>query len=120
MSFVTGRLWNLTRDSLATAGEPGGAYVVYETQGVDRGGEGGDRLAKARKTVSCVYGRVSVEPSEVIDRPGYLAARTAAASLTRVGGDSADSEWRALSDEDMTVLVSGHLLRARSAGMSVD
>lgn len=38
MSFVTGLLWSLTRDALATAGEHGG-YVVYETLGADRGGE---------------------------------------------------------------------------------
>ncbi|MNE61234.1 hypothetical protein D3C80_1564340 [compost metagenome] len=51
---------------------------------------------KALKTLSCVDGRVSVRPSEVIDRPGYFAARTAAASLTRAGGDSVGSEWSAL------------------------
>ena len=51
MSFVTGRLWNLTRDSLAIAGERGGANVVYETQGADRGGEGGHGLSQGAENL---------------------------------------------------------------------
>lgn len=35
MSFATGRLWSLTRDSPVTAGERGRAYVTYETQGAN-------------------------------------------------------------------------------------
>lgn len=75
---------------------------------------------KALKTLSCVDGRVSVEPTEVVDRPGYEAARTAAASLTHQGSDSAFGSWSQLSDEDLTELIASQILKARAAGLSVD
>lgn len=36
---------------------------------------------RALKTLRCEHGRVSVDPLEVIDRPGYREARAAAARL---------------------------------------
>ncbi|MCJ7853086.1 DUF6957 family protein [Pseudomonas monteilii] len=75
---------------------------------------------KALKTLSCVDGRLSVEPTEVVDRPGYEAARTAAASLTHKVNDSAGRRWSQLSDEDLTELIASQILQARAAGLSVD
>ncbi|MFR0713630.1 hypothetical protein ACLUS7_01095 [Enterobacterales bacterium BD_CKDN230030183-1A_HGKHYDSX7] len=36
---------------------------------------------KSLHTLRCEGGRVSVDPTEVLDRPGYLSSRTAAAAL---------------------------------------
>lgn len=75
---------------------------------------------KALKTLSCVNGRVSVQPSEVIDRPGYLSARSAAASLARPLIRQADSLLRELCDADLAALVSSQIIAARLAGMSIE
>jgi hypothetical protein len=77
---------------------------------------------KALKTLSCEAGRVSIAPEEVLDRPGYLEARRAAASLTRQleKGRAVTSVWDRMEMEHLVGLVSASLLHSREQGASVD
>lgn len=56
---------------------------------------------KALKTLEVHRGRVSVSPSEVLDRPGYLEARKDAAALVSRGGKtSIDHRFDSWTDVD--------------------
>lgn len=74
---------------------------------------------KALRTLRYENGRVSVDPEEVLDRPGYLLARAAAADL--VNGVRADQRVidQAALDELVDLMVR-HLLRSLQRGKTFE
>ncbi|GLO51387.1 hypothetical protein PPUN110474_27870 [Pseudomonas putida] len=74
---------------------------------------------KALRTLRYESGRVSVDPEEVLDRPGYLSARESAADL--VNGVPADQR---VIDEavlhELGDLVVRHLLRSLQRGKTFE
>jgi len=74
---------------------------------------------KALRTLHCEGGRVSVDSAEVLDRPGYLSARAAAAALA-----GSASESRPVIDEtaldELGDLMARHLLRLLQRGKSFE
>lgn len=70
---------------------------------------------KALQTLRCENGRVSVDPAEVLDRPGYLSSRAAAAVLV-----SGEPRRRPVTDEavmdELGDLVVRHMLRSLQRG----
>lgn len=74
---------------------------------------------KALRTLRYENGRVSVDPEEVLDRPGYLSARAAAADL--VNGARADQRVidEAALDELVNLMVR-HLLRSLQRGKTFE
>ncbi len=74
---------------------------------------------KALRTLRYENGRVSVDPEEVLDRPGYLLARVAAADL--VNGVRADQRVidQAALDELVDLMVR-HLLRSLQRGKTFE
>lgn len=80
---------------------------------------------KALTTLRMEQGRVSIDPCEVIDRPGYLQARTAARELVRlVTPDPAHRlNWQALEEPDVAhiaELIALHLLGEKQKGRTLD
>lgn len=74
---------------------------------------------RALQTLRCEGGRVSVDPVEVIDRPGYRSARAAAAGLV-----SGMPEPHAVIDEaglnELGDLVVRHMLRSLQRGKTFE
>jgi hypothetical protein len=75
---------------------------------------------KALSTLSCVDGRVSVSVSEVVDRPGYLEQRRAAAALVRRAVPLSDVAWESMTDDALVVLISQSVVRSRACGLGFD
>ncbi len=75
---------------------------------------------KALSTLSCVDGRVSVSVSEVIDRPGCLEQRRAAAALVRGSVSVLEVAWESMADDALVVLISQSVVRSRACGLSFD
>ncbi|HDS1792740.1 hypothetical protein [Pseudomonas putida] len=74
---------------------------------------------KALRTLRYENGRVSVDPEEILDRPGYLLARAAAADL--VNGARADQrviDQTAL--DELGDLAVRHLLRSLQRGKTFE
>ena len=74
---------------------------------------------KALRTLRCESGRVSVNPEEVLDRPGYLSARAAAAELTK----GAREDQRVIDEaalDELGDLAVRHLLRSLQRGKSFE
>lgn len=82
--------------------------------------EVGDSL-KALKTLRCIDGRVSISPSEVLERPGYRDARKQAAALTSSGGGRVASQaMEVLADEDLEGVIARRLVLLRRQGLALD
>ena len=76
---------------------------------------------KALKTLTCIDGRVSISPSEVLDRPGYREARVKAAALiSGRAGQSTISCMRASSDLDLELAIARRLVRLRREGLGLN
>lgn len=74
---------------------------------------------KALKTLTCVERRVSVSPSEVTSRPGYLASRAQAAALVSKS-HGAHTRVTQSTEIDLVVLIAQSLLLSRKRGQSLD
>ncbi len=104
------RLYSRTRSQLLRwlAGEP----LSLEEQEISES-------LKALRTLRYENGRVSVDPEEILDRPGYLLARAAAADL--VNGARADQrviDQTAL--DELGDLAVRHLLRSLQRGKTFE
>ena len=76
---------------------------------------------KALKTLRCIDGRVSISPSEVLDRPGYREARVKAAALIPGrAGQAAISCITALSDLDLELAIARRLVKLRREGLGLN
>lgn len=74
---------------------------------------------KALRTLRYESGRVSVDPEEVLDRPGYLTARASAAELVKgVSADQRVIDEAAL--HELVDLMVRHLLRSLQRGKTFE
>lgn len=81
----------------------------------------------ALKTLKCRDGRVSIDPCEVLGRPGYLEARRQAAELvhghgTRPAEATNSADWAlvdALGMDNYVSMISKSLQQSRSRGLSL-
>nr|WP_314576513.1 hypothetical protein [uncultured Pseudomonas sp.] len=75
---------------------------------------------KALKTLTVHDGRVSIDPQEVLDQPGYVEARQRAAKLV-MSVRRGPVEWHQIDQLGLlewSALIAGQLQRARTAGLS--
>ena len=76
---------------------------------------------KALRTLSCVDGRVSISPNEVLDQPGYREARVKAAALiSGRAGKAANPRMTALSDLDLELAIARRLVELRRKGVGLN
>jgi hypothetical protein len=81
---------------------------------------------KALHTLTYKEGRVSIDPQEVLNQPGYLEARIYAGSIVRKkhrGLAAPGATWSALDDLGVMLfseMVASQLIADRQAGVSLD
>jgi hypothetical protein len=78
---------------------------------------------KVLKTLSFRYGRVSIEPEEVLCQPGYVEARRHATNLVRNPTCSGRTfvstpSWLLTDCEALAVRIASSLRQSRASGMS--